>query len=235
MRRKRGASALGAVNRTFRPPAARACNLSLPNADEPGDPGLSTTGNRENVSLNAKDSHPNPEGPGPRAEPMGARVVCGQLSAVLALAVLVADARAADRPMVEAVVGHDSGAVLWSNPTAAAALKPGQEILLKGRNLGPGPITAARRRRPTGDGTSSVQVRLGKLQTESCPRYCSATCANSSATCPPTRPASLDMVEKQQQISNTPTGTISPAKQRRSLCRAALARPREPYRNGPLF
>ena len=144
MRRKRGASALGAVNRTFRPPAARACNLSLPNADEPGDPGLSTTGNRENVSLNAKDSHPNPEGPGPRAEPMGARVVCGTLTAVLALAVLVADARAADRPMVEAVVGHDSGAVLWSNPTAAAALKPGQEIMLKGRNLGPGPITAAR-------------------------------------------------------------------------------------------
>ena len=77
---------------------------------------------------------------------MGARVVCGTLTAVLALAVLVADARAADRPMVEAVVDHDSGAVLWSNanPTAAAALRPGQEILLKGRNLGPGPITAAR-------------------------------------------------------------------------------------------
>jgi hypothetical protein len=96
---------------------------------------------------------------------MGARVVCGTLITVLALAVLVADARAADRPMVEAVVDHDSGAVLWSsaNPTAPAALKPGQEILLKGRNLGPGPITAARPGLgppaggvPPGDGTSSV-------------------------------------------------------------------------------
>ena len=77
---------------------------------------------------------------------MGARIACGTLITVLALAVLVADARAADRPMVEAVVDHHTGAVLWSsaNPTAAAALKPGQEILLKGRNLGPGPITAAR-------------------------------------------------------------------------------------------
>jgi hypothetical protein len=55
-------------------------------------------------------------------------------------------ANAADRPVVEAVIDHDSGAVLWSiaNPTAAAMLKPGQEILLKGHNLGPGPITAAR-------------------------------------------------------------------------------------------
>ena len=96
---------------------------------------------------------------------MGARIVCGTLITVLALAVLVADARATDRPMVEAVVDHDSGAELWSstNPTAVATLKPGQEILLKGRNLGPGPITAARPGLgppaggvPPGDGTSSV-------------------------------------------------------------------------------
>ena len=67
--------------------------------------------------------------------------------------------------MVEAVVDHDSGAVLWSsaNPTAVATLKPGQEILIKGRDLGPGPITAARPGLgppaggvPPGDGTSSV-------------------------------------------------------------------------------
>ncbi len=96
---------------------------------------------------------------------MRARIVCGTLITVMALAVLVVDARAADRPVVEAVVDHDSGAVLWSsaNPTAPAALKPGQEILLKGRNLGPGPITAARPGLgppaggvPPGDGTSSV-------------------------------------------------------------------------------
>ena len=95
----------------------------------------------------------------------GARIVCGTLITVLALAVLVADARATDRPMVEAVVDHDSGAVLWSsaNPTAVATLKPGQEILIKGRDLGPGPITAARPGLgppaggvPPGDGTSSV-------------------------------------------------------------------------------
>jgi hypothetical protein len=74
-------------------------------------------------------------------------------------------ANAADRPLVEAVIDHDSGAILWSvaNPTVAATLKPGQEILLKGRNLGPGPITAARPGLgppaggvPPGDGTSSV-------------------------------------------------------------------------------
>src|SRR6516162_6878444 len=95
----------------------------------------------------------------------GARIVYGTLITVLALAVLVADARATDRPMVEAVVDHDSGVVLWSitNPTAVATLKPGQEILLKGRNLGSRPITAAgpglgppAGGLPPGDGTSSV-------------------------------------------------------------------------------
>jgi hypothetical protein len=78
---------------------------------------------------------------------------------------LLGEANAEGRPAIEAVVDHDSGATLWSNanPTAAAALKPGQEILLRGHNLGPGPITAAQPGlappaggMPPGDGTSSV-------------------------------------------------------------------------------
>jgi hypothetical protein len=96
---------------------------------------------------------------------MRPRIVSSTLITVLALVVLAADAKAADRPMVEAVVDRDSGAVLWSsaNPSAAAGLKPGQEILLKGHNFGPGPITAAQPGLgppaggvPPGDGTSSV-------------------------------------------------------------------------------
>ena len=96
---------------------------------------------------------------------MGVRILCGTLIIVLGLSTLLGGANAADRPVVEAVVDHDSGAVLWSsaNPTAAMALKPGQEILLRGRNFGPGPITAARPGLgspaggvPPGDGTSSV-------------------------------------------------------------------------------
>ena len=74
------------------------------------------------------------------------RRVCGTLVIALTLSTFLRSLSAADRPMVEAVIDRDSGGVLWSiaNPTAATTLKPGQEILLRGRNLGPGPITAAR-------------------------------------------------------------------------------------------
>jgi hypothetical protein len=67
------------------------------------------------------------------------------LAAALSLSTLFREANADDRPVVETVVDHDSGVLLWSsaNPNIAAALKPGQEILLKGHNLGSGPITAA--------------------------------------------------------------------------------------------
>jgi hypothetical protein len=81
-----------------------------------------------------------------RVKLMDAGIFCAALIGVLALSTLFRPASAADRPMIDTVIDHDSGAVLWSsaNPAAPAALKPGQEILLKGRNLGPGPITAAR-------------------------------------------------------------------------------------------
>src|SRR6516162_10389604 len=87
------------------------------------------------------------------------------LCMAFALAGVLKTADAADRPQIDAIVDRDSGAVLWStvNPTTAAMLKPGQEIVLKGHNLGPGPITAARPGLappaggvPPGDGTSSV-------------------------------------------------------------------------------
>jgi hypothetical protein len=87
------------------------------------------------------------------------------LCVAFALAGVLKTADGADRPQIDAIVDHDSGAVLWStaNPTTTAMLKPGQEIVLKGHNLGPGPITAARPGLappaggvPPGDGTSSV-------------------------------------------------------------------------------
>jgi hypothetical protein len=55
---------------------------------------------------------------------MGVRILCGTLIIVLGLSTLLGDANAADRPVVEAVVDHDSDAVLWSsaNSTAAMAL-----------------------------------------------------------------------------------------------------------------
>ena len=97
---------------------------------------------------------------------MDARVLCGTLITVLALSTVFGSANAADRPLINAVVDRDSGAVLWSsgNPAAPVALQPGQEILLKGHNFGPGPITAARPGLgppaggvPPGDATSSVE------------------------------------------------------------------------------
>ena len=93
------------------------------------------------------------------------RTLWCMLITALVLSALLRGAGAADRPLVDAVVDRDSGVVLWSitNPTAVATLKPGQEILLKGRNLGSGPITAAgpglgppTGGLPPGDGTSSV-------------------------------------------------------------------------------
>ena len=55
-------------------------------------------------------------------------------------------AKAADAPIIESIVDRDSGSILWSlaNPDARPSLKPGQAILIKGRNFGPGPLTAAR-------------------------------------------------------------------------------------------
>src|SRR5262245_30487492 len=55
-------------------------------------------------------------------------------------------AAGAEPPVVEAIVDQATGALLWSsdNPTVVPTLKPGQAILLRGRNFGPGPITAAR-------------------------------------------------------------------------------------------
>ncbi|MBV8133433.1 MAG: hypothetical protein JO282_13115 [Alphaproteobacteria bacterium] len=97
---------------------------------------------------------------------MVARIFRGTLITALALwTSFLSNAHANDRPIIDSVIDRDSGVVLWSsaNPTAAAALKPGQEILLKGHNFGPGPITAARPGLgppaggvPPGDGTSSV-------------------------------------------------------------------------------
>ena len=65
---------------------------------------------------------------------------------VLLLALAPLPARAADAPVIDSVVDRDSGAVLWSaaNPGAHPTLKPGQAVLLKGRNFGPGPLAAAR-------------------------------------------------------------------------------------------
>jgi hypothetical protein len=82
-----------------------------------------------------------------------------------ALLTLLGEANAEGRPVIATVIDRDSGAILWSNAnsTTAAALKPGQAILLKGHNFGAGPITAARPGLappaggvPLGDGTSSV-------------------------------------------------------------------------------
>ncbi|GGF47250.1 hypothetical protein GCM10011611_62080 [Aliidongia dinghuensis] len=70
----------------------------------------------------------------------------------VALALCAMGAKAADTPVItdapviESIVDRGSGAILWSsaNPGAQPSLKPGQAILLKGRNFGAGPITAAR-------------------------------------------------------------------------------------------
>ena len=65
---------------------------------------------------------------------------------VSAEALLPPVAKAQVAPVIESIVDRDSGAVLWSSttPTAHPSLKPGQSILLKGRDFGAGPLTAAR-------------------------------------------------------------------------------------------
>src|SRR5215472_8657944 len=47
---------------------------------------------------------------GTRAEPMRARILYGTLITVIGLSTLPRAANATDRPMIEAVVDHDSGA-----------------------------------------------------------------------------------------------------------------------------
>jgi hypothetical protein len=73
------------------------------------------------------------------------RVFYGMLIIAFALSAPLEGANGGN-PVIEAVVDRDSGGVLWSSasPTAPAALKPGQEILLRGHDFGVGPITAAR-------------------------------------------------------------------------------------------
>jgi hypothetical protein len=69
------------------------------------------------------------------------------LALLVSVQVLLPPVAKADvAPVIESIVDRDSGAILWSagNPTAHALLKPGQAILLKGRNFGAGPMTAAR-------------------------------------------------------------------------------------------
>src|SRR5262249_54975167 len=55
-------------------------------------------------------------------------------------------AKAADAPVIESILDRSSGAVVWSagQPGGPPSLKPGQAIVLKGRNFGPGPLTMAR-------------------------------------------------------------------------------------------
>jgi len=66
------------------------------------------------------------------------------LLAMLVLGPMMASA--ADAPVIESIVDRDSGTTLWSTtiPDARPSLKPGQAVLLKGRNFGSGPLTAAR-------------------------------------------------------------------------------------------
>src|SRR6185295_3648675 len=76
-----------------------------------------------------------------------ARRIAGALLLIASACALGrAPAGAADSPVIESIVDRDSGTVLWSmaSPSAGLQLKPGQAILLKGRNFGPGPLTAAR-------------------------------------------------------------------------------------------
>src|SRR5437588_8837407 len=65
---------------------------------------------------------------------------------VVAVALAPMVANAGDAPVIESIVDRDSGTTLWSTttPDARPLLKPGQAVLLKGRNFGSGPLTAAR-------------------------------------------------------------------------------------------
>src|ERR1043166_4317065 len=74
-----------------------------------------------------------------------ARRLGGALAAI-ALAPVPTISQAADAPRLLSIADRASGAVLWSaaNATSRPSLKPGQAILLQGRNFGPGPLTSAR-------------------------------------------------------------------------------------------
>ena len=75
-----------------------------------------------------------------------ARWIVGCWLIALASSIAPLPAAAADAPVIDSIVDRDSGNVLWSatQPDTHPALKPGQAILLKGHNFGPGPLTAAR-------------------------------------------------------------------------------------------
>jgi hypothetical protein len=74
------------------------------------------------------------------------RRLSGVVLLVMALVWAPRVTMAADAPIIESIVDRDSGTVLWSTaqPGARPSLKPGQAILLKGRNFGSGPLTTAR-------------------------------------------------------------------------------------------
>src|ERR1700719_767699 len=75
-----------------------------------------------------------------------ARRLGGALLTAVAMVMPPMVATATDAPVIESVVDRGSGTVLWSmaNPAAQPSLKPGQAILLKGRNFGQGTLTTAR-------------------------------------------------------------------------------------------
>ena len=75
-----------------------------------------------------------------------ARRLIGALVIATASFAALPFARAADAPVIDSIVDRDTGSVLWSfaQPDLHPSLEPGQAILLKGRNFGSGPLTAAR-------------------------------------------------------------------------------------------
>jgi hypothetical protein len=96
-----------------------------------------------------------------------ARWVVGSWLIALASSIGPLPAMAADAPVIDSIVDRDSGNVLWSGtqPDTHPVLAPGQAILLKGRNFGPGPLTAARPGldppaggEPPADGTRSARA-----------------------------------------------------------------------------
>ncbi len=69
-----------------------------------------------------------------------------RLTIFVALPCVALNAAAADAPIIESMVDAASGTVLWQQSDSAAVptLRPGQVIILRGRDFGTGPITAAR-------------------------------------------------------------------------------------------
>src|SRR5262249_32701988 len=114
------------------------------------------------VRLTTASSLPSREGES--AMVSRAKALCASI--VIASAGLAGpNARAADTPMIETVLDARTGTVLWQSTDASrsALLKPGQAIILRGHDFGPGPITATppgfgppAGGMPPGDGTTSV-------------------------------------------------------------------------------